>query len=80
MIMGKVPKKIRVPPNDLQAYHELNFFEYELYLVHRQSNPWRLMMSFDQTFLFITLIAAIVGIAKYRLGYSWSYSLSRRHS
>jgi len=37
-------------------------------------------MLFDQTFLYITLIAAIVGIAKYRLGYSWSYSLSRRRS
>ena len=38
-------------------------------------------MLFDQTFLNITLIAAIiVGIAKYRLGYSWSYSLVRRRS
>jgi len=38
-------------------------------------------MLFDQTFLYITLIAAIVvGIAKSRLGYSWSYSPSRRRS
>jgi hypothetical protein len=41
-------------------------------------------MLFDQAFLYITLIAtliaAIVGIAKYCLGYSWSYSLSRRRS
>jgi len=38
-------------------------------------------MLFDQTFLNITLIAAtIVAIAKYCLGYSWSYSLSRRRS
>lgn len=38
-------------------------------------------MLLDQTFLYFTLIAAIVvGVAKYRLGYSWSYSLSRRRS
>ena len=38
-------------------------------------------MLFDQAFLYITLIAAIIlGVAKYRPGYSWSYSLPRRRS
>ena len=38
-------------------------------------------MLFDQTFLYITLIAAtMVGIVKLHLVYSWSYSPSCRHS
>jgi len=47
-------------------------------------------MLFDQTLFSVSLVAAllglcgiaatIVGIAKSRLGYSWSYSPSRRRS
>jgi len=30
MLMGKVPKKIRVSPIHLQAYHELKFIGYQI--------------------------------------------------
>lgn len=88
MIMGKVPKKIRVSPIHLQAYHELNFICNADIVIAYIKLRRRLYMLFTQTFSNMTLVAALLGlcgmavivarIAKSRLGYSWSYSPSRR--